>query len=652
MKRIEAIIDGYRLLCTALVLNVAVIYMILMLDVRYVDFTMLTGFYFSCVVLGYYVLPLLLITSTIFVLFFPLRRLALVSVCAAVTVFVSYLLIDYFVYRIAKIHIDLFWLEWILNDPEGFGIPPVTIRTALLVLFVIIAAEVGVFYIAGRIRKPRYFVLAFWLFTVLSFAVSQVIHAVAYENNVNQITSMTPHLPLYMPITSHKNVVKYEGLLPFDEANPADTHTEQQFISLSYPLSEMKYNVLPGKKLPNIVILFLESWRFDMMNEAVTPNIFALSKRSSVFLKHFSSGNSTVAGVFGLFYGLHPTYWTAVKANNVLIDNPVFIDILKDNKYTFGIYARSNFQRHKIKDAIFRGITAHESFAGKTSVEQDRDMTEQLLSFIREQHYNSNPYMAFAFYKSNHFPYKYPEEDSIYLPAEDINLMFADDNTDPVYYRNDYMNSTHYVDRLIGEVLDQIDSLGDMANTVIIITTDHSDELNDNRANYWGHGNNFTKYQTMVPLILYLPGREPRQIDYRTSHIDIVPTLLQEVFGCANDIRDYSNGRNLFEEQTELRPIVVGGYVNHAFIVGDNVYEIYPIYTKKYKLYDIKKDASQPSPNISKTIMEEINRFFDNNDINEHNVPVQNYVDKNKHPDTTAAQTVRSPSVHNDILVK
>jgi membrane-anchored protein YejM (alkaline phosphatase superfamily) len=612
--------DLYRHLIMALVLNVPVIYMILMLDMRRVDFTILTWFYFSCVVIGYYVLPLLFVTTLIFILFIPLRKLAVIPIGAIITVFVYYLLIDSFAYNITKIHIEFFWLEWIVNDYKGFGLPSSTLRTALLALLGIIAVEVSILTVAWRIRKPRHLILTFSLFTVLAFGLSQVAHAVAYQRNV-----------------------------PIGENEAGSTANEGQ-RSLKYPLCNMNYNVPPATKLPNIVIVFLESWRFDMMNEKVTPNIFALSQNSSVFLKHFSSGNSTVAGTVGLFYGLHPTYWTAVKANNILIDNPVLIDVLKENQYAFGIYAKSNFERHKIRDAIFRGIEVHESFAGQTIVEQDRDMTRQVISFIREQHCNRNPYLAFAFYKSNHFPYRYPKGDSIFLPAEDINLMFAKDNTDPVYVRNDYMNSTHYVDRLIGDIIQQLDSLGDMANTVIIITTDHSDELNDNRANYWGHGSNYTKYQTMVPLVLYLPSREPQQIDYRTSHIDIAPTLLQEFFGCTTDIRDYSNGRNLFDKPSDLRPIVVGGYVNHAFIIGDNVFEIYPMYTKKYKLYDITQKASRPSPDVLKMIMKEITRFFDENDTNKPNVPVQHNVDKSTCSDTTKPLTLRSSSACNDNL--
>jgi len=593
-----------------LVLNIPVIYILLGLNLRGVEITFVKWFYFVNVVMGYYVLPLFLTTAAILFIFSPLKRLLVIPIGAIITILVYYLLIDSIVFKVAKIHIDLFWLEWIIKDYKGFGLPASAPQVAFLLLLGVVAVEIGIFVTARRIRKPKYLTLMFTLLTVLGLVLSQVIHAVAHEKNDIRITSLTPHLPVYIPVTSYKNAVKYGGLLAIGESYSGNITMESQ-SSLTYPLSDMKYNLPPDKKLPNIVIIILESWRFDMMNELVTPNIFALSQRSSVFHKHFCSGNSTVAGIFGLFYGLHATYWTAVKANCALIDNPVLIDVLREYQYTFGIFAKSNFKRHKIKDVIFRGIEVHESFTGRTTLEQDKDMTKQLISFLREQKEKPHPLMALAFFKSNHAPYRYPKEDSIFLPAKDLNLVFTNDDTDPECYLNDYRNSTHYVDALVGDIVQQLDSLGNMANTIIIVTTDHGESFNDNNANYWGHGTNFTQYQTRVPLILYTPGKKPQRIEYATSHIDIAPTLLQEYLGCTSNIQDYSNGINMFEKPTDPRPFVIGNYVNHAFIIEDNVFEISPMITKKYKLYDITQKASRLSPYVRRTLLEEISRFYD-----------------------------------------
>jgi membrane-anchored protein YejM (alkaline phosphatase superfamily) len=362
--------------------------------------------------------------------------------------------------------------------------------------------------------------------------------------------------------------------------------------------------------LPNIVVLFFESWRYDMLTDSVTPNALALSQKSLVCSRHFCSGNSTVAGLFGFFYGLHATYWTAVKANNSVIHNPVLVDVLEENGYDFGIFARSNFERHKVKDAVFRGIDVHESFAGNSKVEQDLDMTQQLIGFLREQQNSTSPFFAFAFYKSNHAPYWYREIDTLFRPAGDQNLMRANDETDPTFYLNDYKNSTRYVDELIGQVLRELDSLGYMSNTIIIVTTDHGEQFNDDQSNYWGHGTNFTQWQTRVPMIFYAPDKEPRQIEHATAHVDIVPTILEEFFGCTNNARDYSNGVNLFADSVPSRPFVVGSYINHAFIIEDNVYEIYPVYTKEYKLDNIREKASPPPRHMLTVLVDEISRFY------------------------------------------
>jgi len=603
------IAEQYRNLIKVVALNLPVIYLILLLNVKHINMSFISLLYISSLIVGYYILPLILIITLLTLLFFAFKRVLIYLAGAVLASYVFYLLIDHFVYSIAKIHVDLFWMEWIIDDFHSFGLPNSTILYVLIAFVGIIGMELLLFRIARKIRRPRFLSFIVISLVIIAFGVSQVIHIFAYHKNYQQITNLTPYFPMYYPIISQKHAVKYADLFPVFASKP-DSETSGMESSLNYPLASLKYNRDTSGKLPNIVFILLESWRYDMMSEKISPNIYSFSQRSSLFLNHFCSGNSTVAGIFGLFYGIHPTYWTAVKANSVSIDNPELIDVMKENRYSFGIFAKSNFQRHKIKDTVFRGIEVHEDFAGNTFMEQDQDMTDKMISFMRTHKDDPDPFMAMAFYKSDHFPYNYLPEDSLFLPAAEMNFMLTSAGTDPAPYLNDNRNSTHFVDRLVGSIIDELDNLGIMNNTVVIISTDHSDEFNDNRSNYWGHGTNFTQYQVKVPLILYLPGKEPRQVNYITSHIDVPPTLLQEVFGCVNDIGDYSNGRNLFDGYKGTRPLVIGGYVNHAFVFDDNVFEIYPMFTKKYKLQDINLQASEPPSGFLRTIKEETNRFF------------------------------------------
>lgn len=609
MKPVQKYFDFYRGMVVFLALNVPITFLLLLRNLRQVDFTPLTWIYLSGVTLGYYCLVLLIIISGIFLVSFSRRRLSAGITIAVLVIFTYYLLIDGQTYSLTSLHINLFWLEWIINDYQGLGLPASTIPYALLALLAIAGIEWIIYKVAAKIPRPKYLGVAFWTISLIAFATSQLIHIVTYEKNDIRITSLSPHLPAYIPITSHKNALKYSSLVPLDEME-TDLSSNEHVGEFSYPLNEITLDASKNNRPPNIIVIFLESWRYDMMNGSVTPNIFEFSKKAMVCKKHFCTGNSTVAGTFGLFYGLDPTYWTAVRSNNATIDNPVLIDVLKDLNYTFGVFAKSNFKRHKIKDTVFRGINVREEFSGDSVFRQDRNMAYEFITFLKKQKNQPTPFFGFAFFKSNHAPYSYPPEDSVFLPADDQNLMFATAKTDPISYFNDYKNATHYVDRLTGEILKQIESLGYLSNTIVILTTEHGEEFNDNKTNFWGHGSNFTQFQTMVPLIFYAPGKTQREIDFTTSHKDIAPTILQEFLHCTNPVNDYSNGINLFRQNTLARPFIIGSYVNYAFVIDDNVYEIFPLYTKEYKLHNISLKASPPSSEMLKVIVEDMRRFL------------------------------------------
>lgn len=601
---------GSESLTFPVLMNGLVITSVLFWNARETDLTFLSVLYLLFVGLGYYFLAFLIIISVLHLVCMPFRRLKVGVIVVVTSVLVFCFLVDGFVFQITRMHIDAFWLEWILNDFAAFGLSANTLRSALLALLFLLLVEVIVFRLGGRVRMPRWKALLVVPTILLMFGLSQAMHAIAYERNDASVTALTPYLPAYVPVTSHKRTMRLLDALQADETGKEDASADAQGL-LRYPLREIASDAPPGTRLPNIIVIFNESWRTDAMSPEITPNVSRLAERSTVCTQHFCTGNSTIAGTFGFFYGLAPTYWPSVKADNARIDNPVLIDVLRQQGYTFGIFAKSNFKRHKIKDTVFRDIDVRETFAGETIDAQDADMTRQVIEFLRDPKTQERPFMALVFFKSNHAPYSYPPDDSIFMPAGDLNLMAAGPETDPTSYFNDYLNATHYVDRLTGSILATMDTLGLMSNSVIVITTDHGEEFNDNRTNCWGHASNFTRFQTHVPLVLYAPGKPARQIEFRTSHVDIVPTLLQEFLYCTNDPADYSNGINLFRASGVRRPLVIAGYVNHAFVIDDNVHEVFPFFAREYKLDNVEAMASPPPPEMIREIMLETTRFFD-----------------------------------------
>ncbi len=142
------------------------------------------------------------------------------------------------------------------------------------------------------------------------------------------------------------------------------------------------------------------------------------------------------------------------------------------------------------------------------------------------------------------------------------------------------------------------------------MTSDHGEEFNDNKENYWGHGSNFTKYQSSVPLIMFFPDKSPAIVSEATSHIDIIPTILRGVFNLKDSVSTYSSGKNIFDLDVDSRPFVVSSYVNHALIVDDNVYAVYPLALKKYKVNNSKVKVKKTDANLFRQAVDEMNWFY------------------------------------------
>lgn len=127
------------------------------------------------------------------------------------------------------------------------------------------------------------------------------------------------------------------------------------------------------------------------------------------------------------------------------------------------------------------------------------------------------------------------------------------------------------MDQEIGKVLEVIEQKGYLENSIVIFTSDHGQEFNDNGQNYWGHSGNFTETQMHVPMVIYWPGESPEKITHLTSGYDFTPTLLTRLFDCKNPISDYSIGQNLFEKDRKLPFILVGSYINMGLIEHDRL---------------------------------------------------------------------------------
>lgn len=480
------------------------------------------------------------------------------------------LLIDTQVYQLYRFHINAGVMNLLMGGAaaETFIFPGVMYVQALLAAFAAIAVIAAIGALAWRdVLRSRRRPLAAWSIAGLLFAATAAFHSLHIWADVvghEPMLEQTDVLPMRYAATA-KRFLRARGVQM--AARPAQLHGESEHSSLSYPLQPLACRSPSAP--PNIVFILIDSWRFDQLNAQVTPRIEAFSQRALHFLDHHSGGNATRIGVFSLFYSIPGTYWHQMLNER---QGPVFIEELLRQRYDVRVFRSAPLYSPEFDRTVFAGVKGPRLRSdGSGPAAWDEDLTTDFLAYLADRGATQTPFFALLFYDSPHsfqMPENYP---LVFQPsAPHVNYLHLHANADKAPLLNRYRNSLHYVDHLVGKALQEMERRGLLENTIIVVTGDHGQEFNDTGRNYWGHGSNFSRYQTGVPLIMYAPGLAPGEVSYRTTHFDVAPTLLADHLGCTGPLSAYTVGRSLFDA-ADREPLVLSEYADFAVVSDDRI---------------------------------------------------------------------------------
>ncbi|TRX55054.1 sulfatase-like hydrolase/transferase [Thalassomonas sp. M1454] len=512
-----------------------------------------------------------------------------------------FLLADFFVFNVYRFHIDLLFIKMLIYDFSGIGISIGLTLFSLVIVSIIVAINLMIFKNHSKWPKLKFWK---WQTSIICLClVGQMLHVVGFEYKDKSYTQYTPFLPYYPPLTSSFLMIQLKKIAPetFPQKSEASTEYVENLLknkkvegTLNYPMAEMQCNVSAEQK-HNVLMFVIESWRFDAMNAEVSPNIYKFSQQSSVYNNHFSSGSVTVNGLFGLMHGLHPSYRDYVNASPYT-NQSLLTKTLASQNYEISAYTSSWLDRFSLKAMMFGKIADERyiNYRQNSSYINDINVVNVLLSNLNSPQHK--PWFKFTFLTSSHHPYRYPEEHAVFKPiSKDPEAFIFNKYIDHIPFINDSKNSVRYIDELFGQILEALSTTQQFDNTMIIVTSDHGEEFNDNQQGYWGHGSNFTKYQVKVPMIIKMPKQKvARNITKRTAHIDIAPTILTNIAGCTNPVEQYSNGINIFPEEyiKPTRPLIISSYKNKAYLIDDKIYETM-LGIDSYNVNDLSQENSE-----------------------------------------------------------
>jgi len=112
------------------------------------------------------------------------------------------------------------------------------------------------------------------------------------------------------------------------------------------------------------------------------------------------------------------------------------------------------------------------------------------------------------------------------------------------HIRRHYDAGILHADDEVGKFLDFLERQGRLADTVIVITSDHGESLGERE--FVGHGELYEN-QLRVPLLVYVPGVAAGRVELPVSGIDVTPTILDLATGVAPTDLDGWSLRALME---------------------------------------------------------------------------------------------------------
>ncbi len=548
----------------------------------------------------------------------PSRIMTLVISTIAIWLLNFISIFDLVIYNMYRFHINGLVLNVLttggVSDSVSLGVVTVILTIALILGLLVLAGMLH--WLVIKVRKAGRFTWplpVLYSVTIIAILLLNIVDKAQYARaDLLNRTTITRHarlLPLYQPLTIRKFAQKHWGI----EVNREWDLKRTAGGILNYPPTELEFDESGFK--PNFILIVIDSWRYDMLDAAVTPNISAYAEEAKVFERHYSGGNATRFGIFSLLYGLHGSYWHTFLAER---KGPVLIRRLKDAGYALKIISSTQLTFPELRRTAFVDIPEciDDQIEGDGARIRDPKQLPLLESWL-DTLPADQPFFAVMLLDAPHGGCDYDPSIARFFPhVSDINYLALNKERDSTPYLNHYKNAIYFDDIVIGNVLDMLDDRGFHENTVVMITGDHGEEFYER--GYWGHTGAFTPEQVKVPFVMGGPGVGKGRVDRLTSHTDLAPTIL-ELIGCNTPAEEYSQGISMLLAQSERGYVVSTGWEEFAIIdtavtlvISSEMYNLVGIkvYDSEYNL--ITEDESELESRLPylRAVMDEFSRFY------------------------------------------
>lgn len=417
---------------------------------------------------------------------------------------------------------------------------------------------------------------------IVAFVATHFTYIWADANFYRPITMQRANLPLSYPMTARRFLERH-GLL--DAQAYQDKVIQQgspEAVEVEYPLAKLTY--LDTKSNYNLLMIVVDGIRNQNLAEDM-PNLAKFGDENIEFVNHYSTGNQQDTGLFGLFYGISPTYIDGILAGK---KSSALISALSQQGYQFGLFSASGFNSPLYRQALLSDFSLPEPIA------QSNGATTQQWQQWLETRTEQAPWFSYIQYSNR-------------------DIQKVDGNKAPSDFINRYRTSAKDIDQQITEVMETLKQRGLLEKTVVIITAAHGIEFNDAKRGDWGFGQNYSRFQLEVPLVVHWPGTPAQRIDKLTGHEDVMRTLMQRLLHVKTPTSSYSRGEDLFAAQRRYQWVTAGDARQLVVITPEQTILIGT--DGRYKTYDLnfqRQENEKPSLTLLLQVLTDVKRFIAN----------------------------------------
>ena len=292
----------------------------------------------------------------------------------------------------------------------------------------------------------------------------------------------------------------------------------------------------PGKKY-NVILYFIESTSAlytgtELNGKPVTPIFDALSQHAAVFPRHYANyplSANAMLNVLMSAYDQNSKKPIVQEHSHIgLTSIPEQLSAAGYRTYlaSTGMLGYANQDKYLevrkfdlIEDMPKLKTPQYTDWVGWGL--DDRALIKPTLNFINQD--RSKPFFVALFPVAPHHPYATPDK-SFSLGPIDPALELHE------RIRRKYLDSLHYSDVVIGDLVNALEKAGAMEDTLLFIFADHGEAFYQHERNY-NHPLFLYEENVHVPFIIYNKHLFPERVEYGgvSRHVDMLPTILDLV---------------------------------------------------------------------------------------------------------------------------